>query len=167
MNDAFHAIVARLSYPMLVITASAATGSDGRMEKSGCLVGFSTQCSLEPPVYAVWVSQVNHTHEVARSASHLGLHFLSQAERGLAELFGEETGDAVDKFARCDWFEGPHGVPVLDGCRNWVCGRVLGRRPTGDHTAFFLDPVAGQAAPDGFANLGFQDVKRLDPGHPA
>ena len=40
----------------------------------------------------------------------------------LAELFGGETGDEVDKFARCAWHEGPEGVPMLDGCANRFVG---------------------------------------------
>ena len=40
---AFDRLVNRLDYPMLVVTAEA----DG--ERAGCLVGFATQCSIQPP----------------------------------------------------------------------------------------------------------------------
>ncbi|HEX8931084.1 MAG TPA: flavin reductase, partial [Actinomycetota bacterium] len=36
-------LVDRLDYPMLIVTAE----TDG--ERAGCLVGFATQCSIEPP----------------------------------------------------------------------------------------------------------------------
>ena len=48
----------------------------------------------------------------------------------LAELFGGETGDEVDKFARTAWRD-VHGVPILDRCRELVrrpCARALRRR---------------------------------------
>lgn len=150
---------------MLVVTAAAPDPGGGR-RRSGCLVGFSSQASLDPPLYAVWISAANHTHAVAGAASHLGLHFLARGEEHLARLFGEQTGDAVDKFDRCRWFEGPRGVPVLADCRAWIWGRVLRRWPTGDHTAALVEPLGGSPAA-GYVQLGFQSLRSLEPGHPA
>lgn len=156
---AFHRIVARLDYPMIVVTAVAGD------ERSGCLVGFHTQCSIDPARYLVCISMANHTAPVAARADQLVVHVLDRAERPLAELFGEETGDAVDKFDRCAWHE-HDGAIVLDDARAWFRGRVLERVPFGDHTGHLLEPVDG--ALDGeLHQLSFQQVKRLDPGHPA
>ena len=88
-------------YPMYVVTA---VGSSG--ERSGCLVGFATQCSLKPALFLVCISQQNHTHPVALEAGVLAVHVLARSQRALAELFGETTGDEVDKFSRCDWGAG-------------------------------------------------------------
>ena len=89
----------------------------------------------------------------------------ADAER-LAELFGGETGDEVDKFGRCAWHEGPGGVPLLDDCPNRFVGRVLSRVDAGDHDAFLLEPVAAQhgAGEDEFT---FHRAKRIEPGHAA
>src|SRR4051812_29301909 len=97
---------------MVIVTAAA----DG--DRSGCLVGFHTQCSIHPAQWAVWLSKVNHTHGVAAAAQWLAVHFPSADDRDVAELFGEETGDDVDKFAGCEWSAGPDGVPVLDRIPN-------------------------------------------------
>ena len=158
--DEFQRLVARLDYPMFVLTARSASG-DG--ERSGCLIGFASQCSIDPPRFAVWVSEKNHTFSVAKASSHLGVHALSAEQRDLAELFGGETGDEVDKFARCSWHDGPEGVPVLDEVAGWFVGRVLERLDTGDHLGFLLEPVAAEVTD--VPNLTFQDVKDLDPGH--
>jgi flavin reductase (DIM6/NTAB) family NADH-FMN oxidoreductase RutF len=83
----------------------------------------------------------------------------------LAELFGGETGDEVDKFARVAWHDGPAGVPVLDRCANWFAGRVLARFDAGDHDAFLLEPVDGDAGDE--AEFTFHRAKRIDPGHEA
>ena len=56
-EHAFHRLVGRLDYPMFVVTTVAA--DDG--ERSGCLVGFATQCSIHPPRWVVWLSLANHT----------------------------------------------------------------------------------------------------------
>jgi flavin reductase (DIM6/NTAB) family NADH-FMN oxidoreductase RutF len=154
---AFQRIVARLDYPMFVLTAAAGG------ERSGCLIGFTSQCSIHPPRFAVWVSEKNHTFGVARRAGVLAVHTLRADQKDLAELFGGETGDEVDKFARCDWHEGPAGVPVLDGVAGWFAGRVLERLDTGDHLGFLLEPFAAES--DDTPSLTFQDVKDLEPGH--
>ena len=64
----------------------------------------------------------------------------------LIELFGGETGDDVDKFARCTWSDGPGGVPVLDDVAAWMVGRIVERYDFGDHVGHLLEPVAGEVA---------------------
>ena len=159
---ALHRFVGRLDYPMFVVTTVAT--DDG--ERSGCLVGFATQCSIHPPRWTVWLSVVNHTCAVARRAELLAVHALSAANRDLAELFGGESGDQIDKFSRCGWSAGPGGVPVLDGVPGWFVGRIATELPaTGDHAGFLVDPVAAWIADTGAAGLGYQSAKRIEPGH--
>jgi flavin reductase (DIM6/NTAB) family NADH-FMN oxidoreductase RutF len=156
VSDEFQRFVASLDYPMFVVTAASADGGD----RSGCLVGFASQCSIHPPRFLVWISVMNHTYDVARWTSHLGVHVVPRA---LAELFGSETGDEVDKFARCAWHVGPGGAPVLDDAGGWFVGRVIDRLDTGDHLGFLLEPVDAQAPSAG--GVTFQQVKGLEPGH--
>jgi flavin reductase (DIM6/NTAB) family NADH-FMN oxidoreductase RutF len=159
MTERFDDLVGRLDYPMLIVTAAAG----GR--RSGCLVGFSTQCSLQPPRYLVCISQANHTAAVAARSEHLAVHALDRADHDLSLLFGEQTGDDVDKFARCAWTE-RRGVPVLDGPRGWFVGRVVDRVPLGDHVGHVLEPVE-VSVPEELDLLTFQQVKGMQPGHPA
>ena len=153
-------LVAALDYPMVVVTAVA----DG--ERRGCLVGFSTQCSIHPPRFAVFVSQRNATHEVALRSPVLAVHFLGDDDRDLAELCGAETADDIDKFAHCEWDEGPQGVPLLRSCAGYVVGRVLRHDDAGDHTLFLVEAIAAEQR-RAFSQLGFQSVKDMDPGHEA
>ncbi len=158
---AFQRLVARLD--QVVVTAVAGDG-----ERSGCLVGFSTQCSIDPPHYLVAIFCTNHTHDVAAGAPHLGVHFLTQRHRDVATLFGATTGDELDKFTRCDWEAGPGGLPLLRRCRGWFVGEVRERLAAGDHTVMVLDVVAAQGTGDaapGEGQLGFQAVRDLEPGH--
>ncbi|MFF5809727.1 flavin reductase [Streptomyces sp. NPDC012746] len=97
-----------LDGPMYVVTV--ASGA----ERAGCLVGFASQCSIDPPRFTVWLSIANHTYRVARQAEYLTLHLLHRNDRALAELFGGETGDQVDKFARIGWRPGESGSPILE-----------------------------------------------------
>jgi flavin reductase (DIM6/NTAB) family NADH-FMN oxidoreductase RutF len=154
-------LTSELDYPMVIVT----TVADG--ERSGCLVGFHTQCSIDPARWAVWISKANHTHRVAQRASMLAVHFLSVDDRDLAELFGEETGDEVDKFAHCEWTEGPDGVPVLDQIPNRFVGRVRDTLEDDcDHQCFIVD-MADVEHQHPLRQLGFQAARGLEPGHPA
>ncbi|MFC7304069.1 flavin reductase family protein [Streptomyces monticola] len=129
------AFIDRLDYPLYVVTAAA------HGERAGCLVGFASQCSIRPVRFTVWLSKVNHTFQVARAAGHLGVHTLGRDQAWLAELFGGETGDRVDKFARVPWNPGHAAVPVLDAAPAWFVGRIEQRTDGGDHVGMLLSPV--------------------------
>lgn len=151
-----------LDTEMLIVTAAA---PDGR--RSGCLVGFWTQCSIHPPLVLVCLSKANHTFGVATEAPVLAVHWLGEDDRALARLFGGETDDDVDKFDHCSWRPGLGDVPVLDGVKAWVAGPVISRFDVGDHVAFVIAPEAGDVPDPSVRHLGFQAVKDLKPGHPA
>jgi flavin reductase (DIM6/NTAB) family NADH-FMN oxidoreductase RutF len=159
VREAFNAIVGNLEYSMFIVTART------RDERLGCLIGFATQASIDPPRFAVGLSHENRTYRHGRDAGVLGVHCVPADAPELAELFGGQTGDEVDKFARCEWHDGPEGVPILDACRNWFVGRVLDRVDGGDHDLFLLEPVAASAAPQD--DFTFHRAKRIEPGHPA
>jgi flavin reductase (DIM6/NTAB) family NADH-FMN oxidoreductase RutF len=146
---------------MFIVTA---LGRDG--ERAGCLVGFATQCSINPPRFLACISKENRTFDVVRTATTVVVHFLGRAQLPLAELFGGQTGDEVDKFELCAWEPGPEGVPVLADAPGWFAGRVLERHDLGDHEGLWLDPIAAEDR-GGALDLGFQDVRGIDPGHRA
>jgi flavin reductase (DIM6/NTAB) family NADH-FMN oxidoreductase RutF len=154
----FNSLVSELDYPMFVVTGT------GAGERVGCLVGFATQCSIDPPRFLVCLSKQNRTYRVARDAELLAVHFLPADEEDLAELFGGETGDRVDKFERTQWTEGPGGVPLLERCRNRFVGRVVERTDAGDHVAFVLEPVAAEKGHPG-DQFPFHRAKRIVAGH--
>lgn len=141
------------------------TTGDGD-ERAGCLVGFAAQCSIDPPLLMVWLSEKNRTTRVAQGASSLLVHFLSRDDGELARLFGSTTGDEMDKFSRCRWEPGPEGLPRLTDCSRWVAGHVVERLATGDHVGHLLELFDG-AGGEWPGQLGFQAVKGLDPGHAA
>ena len=159
--DAFDRLVSLLNYPMYVVT----TRVDD--ESAGCLVGFTSQVSIGPQRFLVGLSKRNHTYRVAKRADHLAVHLVPRDHCELARLFGSETGDSTDKFARCAWHSGPKGMPILDDAAGWFVGEVVNRYDVGDHVGHVLKPVAGNA-PDKFEQLvTFSDVRDLDPGHDA
>lgn len=161
MAEAVHRLVAELDYPMVIVTAAA----DG--ERGGCLVGFSTQCSIDPLRFVVCISKRNATFRPASSAGVLAVHFLTHDDRALSELFGEQTNDDVDKFEQCAWDDGPDGVPLLRDTAGYYVGRVLQRVDVGDHEAFLLEPFDALCRRAVTPQLGFRDVRDMEPGHEA
>jgi flavin reductase (DIM6/NTAB) family NADH-FMN oxidoreductase RutF len=156
----FNTLVSGVDYPMFIVTAVA----DGR--RAGCLVGFVTQASIDPPRLLVMLSKTNHTYEIAQRTETLAVHFLHEANRELASLFGERTGDHIDKFQACEWTDGPEGTPLLRHTRGWVLGRVLARLDSGDHVAHLLETIDATST-HASGQLSFQTVRDMVPGNPA
>ena len=93
----------------------------------------------------------------------MALHVVPEDRTDLAELFGGETADEVDKLTQVDSTPGPGGVPLIAGCP-YVAGPVLERVEVGDHAAFVLDVELkqGTAKP-----LRFSHARAIDPRHEA
>jgi flavin reductase (DIM6/NTAB) family NADH-FMN oxidoreductase RutF len=155
----FTSLMGELDYPMFIVTTVAPDG-----ERSGCLIGFATQVSIKPPRFLVGLSDKNRTCRVARRAEHIAVHFVPEDGEELAELFGSETGDEIDKFSRCAWHEGPERLPILDELPNWFAGRILHRLSDGDHDVIVLEPLAAERQADE-EELTFHRAKRIEPGH--
>jgi len=159
-EETFQHLVAQLDYPMFIATV--ATDE----ELAGCLIGFATQSSIHPPRFLAGISDKNRTHRVAEAATTMAIHLVPEDAAELAELFGGETGDEVDKFARCAWRAGPDGVPLLDGCPTRFVGRIVERIDFGDHTGMVLEPFFAEVE-EHEAQLRFHRAKRIEPGHEA
>ncbi len=145
-------------HPMYIVTA-AAHGTT-----AGCLVGFATQCSIDPLRFVVFLSKKNQTYRVACRAQSLAVHVVPPDASELAELFGGTSGEEHDKLGDTSWHPGRGGAPILERCHSWFAGDVVARVDVGDHEGFVVEPVEGNAVP-GTPALGFQDVRALDPGH--
>jgi flavin reductase (DIM6/NTAB) family NADH-FMN oxidoreductase RutF len=142
-----------LDYPMFIATVPG----------DGCLVGFATQCSIDPLRLLVCLSNKNKTYRLARGATHMALHAVPEDRPDLAELFGGETADEVDKLAQVESRPGPGDVPLIADCP-YVAGPVIDRFDVGDHVAF----VMGVEVEEGAATpLRFERARVIDPGHEA
>lgn len=159
--DGFDGFLEVIDYPMFVVTAHAENGM------AGCLVGFTTQASIDPPRFLVGISKQNHTFAVSEAATHLGVHLLAGDDLELARWFGGQTGDEVDKFAACSWHAGPVGIPILDASPAWFVGAILDRFDLGDHVGYLLNPVDGQSPGQPRSWVNLSDVADLEPGHDA
>lgn len=146
---------------MIIVTASV----DGR--RSGCLVGFHSQCGIDPEKYCVWVSKANHTYEIATNATHLGVHFLSKDHLAIARHFGSLTGDEVDKFEGVPYEIESGGAPVLVKLPHRMLLRVQSVHvDDSDHAAIVGEVVELHQGKD-FEPLRLSSALSIDAGHPA
>ena len=159
-EEAYQCLVSHLDHPMFILTAAS------EHQRSGCLVGYATQCSQRPPRWYVGISKLNHTFDIAATADLVVVHALSADNIPLARLFGERTGDDTDKFAYCEWRPGPDGrTPVLVECPRWFAAEVVDRVDPGDHLGLVLAPMVAQCRDHG-PQLGILALPDLEPGHP-
>jgi flavin reductase (DIM6/NTAB) family NADH-FMN oxidoreductase RutF len=161
VEAAVDAYTGRTDYPLVVVTLAGANG-----DLSGCLAGFTTQCSIRPPRLLICISKLNHSFPVAEEARGVAVHLLGADQVELASLFGEQTGDMIDKFEHCRWHTESTGAPVLDECAAWLEGTIIDRLGVGDHEAFVLTVVGGTAGTHQ-GLLTWQGSPHLSPGHPA
>ena len=162
--SAYDELVGATEPVMLVVTAGVAERRDG------CLVGFHSQCGIEPRRHVLWMSKANRTTRLVADdqCTHVGVHLLRADQHELARRFGTVTGDAVDKFAGVAVTTGPAGTPLLIECTDRFIGRKLGLTETdADHLCLTVEPIevlrAGSRRSVTWLRLG--QVKDLVAGH--
>ena len=153
----FLKLAGSLDYPVFIVTTRVGD------RREGCVVGFATQCSFHPARFLACLSRANRTFELAREADALAVHLVPREAIELVGLFGGETGDEIDKFERCDWSDGPRGLPILGACPSWFAGEIRARHDLGDHMGMLLEPIAACYEPGEI--VFFHEVKDVDPGH--
>ena len=108
------------------------------------------------------------TYRVAENAELFAVHFLTESQHDLAELFGHDTGDEVDKLERCAWTSGLRGLPLLDECPNRLIGRKLDWTDMGvDHACVVLEPIDASTGDGEPRWLDLQATTDIEPGHEA
>ena len=109
------------STPVVVTTAS-------QGDQAGSVVGFHTQCGVDPVRYAVWLPAPGRTYDVARHATYIAVHVIDDSAMTIDEG-STAAGDLdADWFDRCSWRPGPGGVPLLATCPNHLVLRLVSAR---------------------------------------
>jgi flavin reductase (DIM6/NTAB) family NADH-FMN oxidoreductase RutF len=157
---AFDILERSIDTPMTIVTAA------NGIERSGCLVGFWTQCSIQPVRCVILLSKQNHTYRIARFAPTLAVHLLREDDLALAERFGATSSDDVDKFSGLAWNVGPGGAPVLEGV-DWFAGTVGQVFDVGDHVSVVVDVLTnvGRASRASERQLSSRDAASIPAGH--
>ena len=116
----------------------------------------------------MWLSTANRTAGSPGRPTHLAVHLLADDQHDLAELFGGETGDDVDKLSRVEWEPGPAGVPLLARVRQPLRGP--GRRGASTRAATTSASSSTRSRSSTGRRptpLRLREATDIDPGHPA
>lgn len=118
------AALGRFATGVTVVT----TGTD--QGPIGMTANSFTSVSLNPPLVLWCPALVSERHDAFAGASHFAIHILAADQRPLSEAFAREA----QPFHLCDWVEGPHEMPLIQGC----CARLECATETvtlaGDHS---------------------------------
>ncbi|MEU6681491.1 flavin reductase family protein [Streptomyces sp. NPDC046925] len=111
-------------------------------------VGFTAtslvSVSAEPPMLSFGIGTGASSWPAVSEAEHVGVHILGEHQLDLASTFARSGADRFGAGTR--WYEGPEGVPVLDGTLAWLVCRVAARVPAGDHRIVLAEAVVGDPA---------------------
>lgn len=111
-------------------------------------VGFTAtslvSVSAEPPMLSFGIGTGASSWPAVSEAEHVGVHILGEHQLDLATTFARSGADRFGAGTR--WYEGPEGVPVLDGTLAWLVCRVAARVPAGDHRVVLAEAVVGDPA---------------------
>ena len=137
-TEAFDAIVASVPTPFYVVTTAAGG------ERAGCLVGYASRCSIDPPRFAVWLSKVNHTYRIAvGGAARSSCTSCAPGTTSSPHCSAGRPATTSTSSPASTGSPVPTAAPVLGGL-DWFAGAILDRVDTGDHVAFVLAPFGGR-----------------------
>lgn len=114
-------------------------------------VGFTatslSSVSAEPPMISFGIGTGASSWPVIAEAEHVGVHLLGEHQQDLAATFARSGADRFG--APTCWYEGPEGVPVLDGVLAWLVCRIVARVPAGDHRIVLAEVLLGDPSGGG------------------
>lgn len=153
-HAAFDRLTRRIDPAVVVVTVR-----DGE-SRSGCVVGFHSQSSIEPLRYCFWISRDNHTYQAVLEADFLTAHLLGPEDRDVAEVFGAYTGDEADKWALLE--ERHLTLPA-----SAVGGRIVARfdDEAADHVGIVIEPDRAAAPGRIGGALRVSDLEGMPAGH--
>jgi len=134
------AISRKYPEPVVLVISSGKEGKPNIMP-----AGWSMITSGTPPMLAIAINQVNHTHRLIEETREFVLAFPNEEMEGIIEYAGSCSGRDTDKFADCgiETLRSKYVKPPLirDAVACFEC-KVRGKLITGDHTIFAGEVLA-------------------------
>jgi flavin reductase (DIM6/NTAB) family NADH-FMN oxidoreductase RutF len=156
MQAKAHATDYRRALAQFATGVTVVTTRDSEGHPVGLTVNSFNSVSLEPPL-VLWSLALKASSVPAfETCSHYAVNVLAGHQLEVAQRFATR---GADRFGPGDWHEGPHGVPVLDGCVATLVARHRGRHLEGDHL-ILVGEVVHYSAPGGYP-LVFHDGRYI------
>ncbi len=111
-------------------------------QQYGMTVNSFTSVSLEPPMIAVTLKQLTHTHELVVKSGEFSITILSSDQKELADRFAGKIPDIKDRFAGLPTETLVIDAPLLTGGIAYFNCRVVNSIPIGENTFFLAEVTA-------------------------
>jgi flavin reductase (DIM6/NTAB) family NADH-FMN oxidoreductase RutF len=126
-----------------VVTAS----HDG--QQYGMTVNSFTSISLEPPLIAVALKQLTHTHDLVVKSNEFSVTILSSDQQELSDRFAGKMPHIHDRFESLQTETLAIQAPLIKGGMAYFNCRVVNAIPIGENTLFVAEVIAARGEGQG------------------
>lgn len=118
-------------------------------QRYGMTVNSFTSISLEPPMIAVTLKQLTHTHDLVDKSGEFAMTILSADQRNLSDRFAGKIPEITDRFEGVPTETLSLDAPLVQGGMAYFNCRVVNSHPVGENTLFVAEVVDVRGEGDG------------------
>lgn len=118
-------------------------------QQYGMTVNSFTSISLEPPMVALALKRLTHTHDLVEKSGEFAVTILSADQKELSDRFAGKFPDIKDRFEGVPTDTLVLDIPLLRGGIAYFNCRVVNSMPVGENTLFVAEVIAVRGEGDG------------------
>jgi flavin reductase (DIM6/NTAB) family NADH-FMN oxidoreductase RutF len=113
-------------------------------QKYGMTVNSFTSISLEPPLVALALKKLTHTHELVEKSGEFAVTILAANQKEYSDRFAGKHPEIKDRFEGVPTETLSINAPLLKGGIAYYNCRVVNSMPVGENTLFVAEVIAAQ-----------------------
>jgi flavin reductase (DIM6/NTAB) family NADH-FMN oxidoreductase RutF len=118
-------------------------------QQYGMTVNSFTSISLEPPMVALALKQLTHTHDLVKKSGEFAATILSADQKDLSDRFAGKFPEIKDRFDGLPTETLVLDVPLLKGGIAYFNCHVVNSIPVGENTLFVAEVIAVRGEGEG------------------
>lgn len=118
-------------------------------QRYGMTVNSFASISLDPPLIAVTLKKLTHTHALVEGSGEFAITILSADQGHLSDRFAGKIPDVTDRFEGVETETLVLDIPLIKGGTAYFNCRVVNAIPVGENTLFIAEVVAAQGEGEG------------------
>jgi flavin reductase (DIM6/NTAB) family NADH-FMN oxidoreductase RutF len=161
-DEMFRSVFRDHAARVVVVTAQ------GHREPVGFTATSLTSVSLKPPMVSLAVARTASVWRTLSRSPRIAVHLLGRDQDGLATTFATS---GINRFADLEWWPGPDGEPLIEGCAAYLTCQVSRYVPAGDHVMLLARVVRARVERTGepliYHDGGYASVSPAPADRPA
>ena len=113
-------------------------------QQYGMTVNSFTSISLEPPLVALALKKLTHTHELVEKSGEFAVTILAANQKEYSDRFAGKHPEIKDRFEGVPTETLSINAPLLKGGIAYYNCRVVNSIPVGENTLFVAEVIAAQ-----------------------